>query len=399
MLFPIQIVDINYTDIFFGYSACINPFLHEERLQTNLTSFWGNDRCVMTTLSVRSGFYLLLETLALPVGSEIIMSGITVPDMPLIAEKHGLNVVPIDLFMRDLRVKENSLTNAITSKTRVIVIAHLYGAIINMDPICKLLSHYPDIYLIEDCAQAFSGLSGYRGHPRSDLLLYSFGTIKTATALGGGVLLLKDANLRDQMTRIHQSWPLTKRTAYVKKLTKGLVLRLGSIRLLMQLFIWYCKFSHKNITQVILGLFRGFQGDNLFQLICRRPSLPLLAMLKRRLCKFDQIKLNKRVERFNFVKKHLKPHVLIHGINNPTHSNWVCALTPKYPDHLVTSARALGIYCFLGSPQIKAISGTTFKDESTECVKAMTNVVYVPITNNMSDSILIRLTEVINRYA
>lgn len=398
MLFPIKLIDMSYSDLFYGYFSCANPFLKEKELLGDINDLWESEYRMMVTLSVRSGFYLLLEALALPAGSEVIMTGITIPDMPRIAEKHGLKIVPVDLSMRDLSIKKKSLESAITKKTRLVIIAHLYGAIIDLQPVCEVLEQHPDICLIEDCAQAFSGLNGYKGHSRTDVVMYSFGTIKTATALGGGILCIKDTNLFNKMSTIHQSWAYMPVKDYLKKLSKALILKMASNKLLLKLFLWYCENTNKKIDQIIVGMFRGFQGDNFFQLICRKPPLPLLAMLKRRLKHFDRTYFVKRVERFNYVKQHLRPGVFIHGIDNPTHTNWVCAVVPKNMNSFVQAIQKLGVYCFLGSPQIKAIAGTDGKGAS-ECAESMENVVYVPIVNNMPNAMLIDIAEVMNQYA
>lgn len=49
------------------------------------------------------------------------------------------------------------------------------------------------LLLWEDCAQVFTGLGGYLGHQESDATFFSFGVIKRATALGGGVVRIRDA--------------------------------------------------------------------------------------------------------------------------------------------------------------------------------------------------------------
>lgn len=49
------------------------------------------------------------------------------------------------------------------------------------------------VLLWEDCAQVFTGLEGYLGHPKSDAVFFSFGVIKRATALGGGVARVSNA--------------------------------------------------------------------------------------------------------------------------------------------------------------------------------------------------------------
>ena len=39
-------------------------------------------------------------------GSEVIMTGITIPDMVKIVESHGLKIVPIDVDMETLQLKK-----------------------------------------------------------------------------------------------------------------------------------------------------------------------------------------------------------------------------------------------------------------------------------------------------
>ena len=48
-------------------------------------------------LSVRTGWDLLLTALALPAGSEVVTSAVTIPDMVRIIEHHGLTPVPVDV--------------------------------------------------------------------------------------------------------------------------------------------------------------------------------------------------------------------------------------------------------------------------------------------------------------
>ena len=59
--------------------------------QEKLESFWSEGRNdALACLSVRSGFDLLLQSFALPAGSEVLFSAVTIQDMPKIAEAHGL---------------------------------------------------------------------------------------------------------------------------------------------------------------------------------------------------------------------------------------------------------------------------------------------------------------------
>src|SRR5438876_3258754 len=77
-------------------------------------------------------------SLALPAGSEVLVSAITIPDMVRIIEAHGLVPVPVDLDPDTLSVDQESLDRAVTPKTRAVLIAHLFGTRQPMEPILKV---------------------------------------------------------------------------------------------------------------------------------------------------------------------------------------------------------------------------------------------------------------------
>ena len=91
-----------------------------------MLSAWGDPDGIVC-LSVRSGFELLLETLQLEAGDEIAFSAITHPDMVRIAEARGLRVLPVDLDLTSLAPDSQALERALGPRTRLIVVAHLFG--------------------------------------------------------------------------------------------------------------------------------------------------------------------------------------------------------------------------------------------------------------------------------
>ena len=51
----------------------------------------------LVTLSVRSAFDLYFQAKKFPPGSEVLMTGVNIPDMVRIIEEHGCVPVPVDL--------------------------------------------------------------------------------------------------------------------------------------------------------------------------------------------------------------------------------------------------------------------------------------------------------------
>ena len=101
---------------------------------------------------MRSAFELLLDALALDEGSEILLSAITHPDMARIVSRHGLVPVPVDLDLETLQPRGELLERAVTERTRALVVAHLFGARVDLDEAIAF-SRRHGLLLIEDCAQ------------------------------------------------------------------------------------------------------------------------------------------------------------------------------------------------------------------------------------------------------
>ena len=61
-----------------------------------------------------TGFDLLLQTLRLPAGSEVLCSAITIPDMIHVLRHHNLVPVPVDVDFETLAVDGDALERAVT---------------------------------------------------------------------------------------------------------------------------------------------------------------------------------------------------------------------------------------------------------------------------------------------
>lgn len=179
---PCKLFDIRMTEVLFGITRGFCSLGAKEQ-EWYAAKAWGGGSFNLPSLSVRSGFDALLTALNLEEGSEVLVSAITIKDMGRILADHGLIPVPVDIDMVRLELDLGSLAAAITKNTRAILVAHLFGSLMKMDDIIAFAKKYK-LLVIEDCAQAFMG-SRYRGHSGSDVCMFSFGPIKTATALGG----------------------------------------------------------------------------------------------------------------------------------------------------------------------------------------------------------------------
>src|SRR5476651_614042 len=155
-MIPRGILDIPYTDVFRGLYYCFLDFFKIKEVYNPPTNE-GEVIC----LSVRSGFDVLLSALDLPIGSEIIVTGINIPDMFAIITAHQLVAVPLPVNKNTLSISPQRLKDAVTPNTKAILITHLFGVITDLDEIAVIAKEY-SLMMIEDRAQAFAGpvLSG-----------------------------------------------------------------------------------------------------------------------------------------------------------------------------------------------------------------------------------------------
>ena len=118
--------DLSYRDLGAALAFGLRPWKREQ-LETDLQTLWSDQGDALTALSVRTAFDAWLATLALPRGSEIIASGINIPDMARILEYHGLKIVPVDVNLRTMEISGDDIAAAITPHTRLVLVAHLFG--------------------------------------------------------------------------------------------------------------------------------------------------------------------------------------------------------------------------------------------------------------------------------
>src|SRR5438445_8933735 len=123
---------------------------------TDVERLWSAQGAALACYSVRSGFHLLLSALALPRGSEVLFSAMTHPDMPRLAKHHGLVPVPIDLEPATLAPRPELVLRAMTDRTRMLVVAHLFGGRVDLAPLAEIC-RLNGILLVQGFARAFQG--------------------------------------------------------------------------------------------------------------------------------------------------------------------------------------------------------------------------------------------------
>jgi dTDP-4-amino-4,6-dideoxygalactose transaminase len=389
-------LDLSYRDLGAALAFCLRPGWKRRLLESDLERLWSDKNDAVAALSVRTAFDAWLTAINLPRGSEVIASGINIPDMARILEHHDLKIVPLDLNLQTLEIRADELQEAITPKTRIVLVAHLFGARMEMDPIFEITDQYPQILVAEDCAQAFSGTDDYRGHDKSDISLFSFGSIKTATAFGGAMCRLRD---NDQRKALHKIMGRNKSQSvgyFAKKALKyGCIMTLTQ-RWTYSLFVQACRLTGINFDKLIVSAIRGFKGNNLIQLLRQQPALPQLALLRRRLRHYRLAHLDGRCHAGNHLNHQLPASLRSAGFRNPHHTWWLFPVSVKNKFALVQELQSIGFDATASSSQLCAMTGAN--DPTPKCTDFMEGAVFLPVYGSVPDQSLDRMATVLRNH-
>jgi len=341
LLYPRKQLDIGWRDLAAGMLRCLFP-AGAAQTKAQLFRLFAPGQPVLVTFAVRAGFDLFLKAQGWPAGSEILMSALTIREMADIARKHGLVPVPLDLNLDKLAPEVSAMEAAITRKTRAVVIAHLFGTRVDMEPFIAVAQRH-GLKVLEDCAQAFTGLD-YTGHVETDAAMFSFGSIKTSTALVGALIRLKDPQLLQKMYGLQQSYPLQSRGEFFRLLFTHVLVKLFTIPLLYGLFYRACMWLEKDFDQVINAV-RNLPPEDEEEdlaLIRKRPSAPLLALLLRRLETFSNARLRERTEVGSEFARGLPAGITCLGRAAPLHTYWVFPVLVEAPERFAAVLRTYG---------------------------------------------------------
>ena len=150
---------------------------------------------------------LLLGLLALKVqaGDEVIAVANAGGYTSSVCFRLGATPVYVDVNPDTLLADFDHIESAITPKTRVLVITHLFGNMVDMAAMRKLADHH-HIGLLEDCAQAHGALwQGRRAGSWGDIGSFSFYPTKNLGALGdGGAIICQDSDIANKVRELRQ---------------------------------------------------------------------------------------------------------------------------------------------------------------------------------------------------
>ena len=381
-------LDLSWTDLLVGLCAGWSPG-DAQREAAALAADWDPRAAVFLTL--RTAWDALLAELELPAGSEVLVSAVNIPDMFDLLRHHGLVPVPVDLDPDTLATDVEQLEQRASERTRLILVAQLLGARNDLDPIFAFAAER-GLPVVLDLAQGWEGPETERD-PRALATLFSFGPIKTSSALGGCLAVVGDDELRGRMVARAAGYPQQTEGSYAAVAAKYLAMKLLSLRPCYATFVVACRVLGKSHDAVINASVLGLKGADYWAALRRRPSRGLVRLLGRRLRGFGG-RLAARTEVGRALAEATSGTVLGRGARS---TFWLLGVVAEDPEALVKKLRRAGFDATSGSSRLRPCEHPRYA--TPWATAAMERVVYVPAYPELSAGARERLAALLSTSA
>lgn len=169
-----------------------------KEFEKEFAAYTGARYCVGLASGL-DALWIAFRVLGIGVGDEVIVQGNTYIASVMGITMNGATPVfvePDDYF----NIDASKIEEKISSKTKAILVVHLYGQAANMKPIVELCTKY-NLKLVEDCAQAHGAMyADKKVGTFGDIGCFSFYPSKNLGAFGdAGAIVTNDAKIAEDV--------------------------------------------------------------------------------------------------------------------------------------------------------------------------------------------------------
>lgn len=141
---------------------------------------------------------LAIAVLGIGKGDDVIIPTNTIISCASAVYRSGANPVVVDCCPDTFNMRPQDIENKINSQTKAIMIVHIFGITVDLDPILEIAKKN-NLFVIEDAAEMIGQY--YKDKPCGsfgDVSTFSFYPNKHVTTGEGGMVLVNDAKLADK---------------------------------------------------------------------------------------------------------------------------------------------------------------------------------------------------------
>lgn len=178
-----------------GWISSEGPFI--KKFENSMSDYVGRKYAVAVTNGT-AALEMAIEALGIGKNDEVIMPSFTIISCAQAIVKAGAKPILVDSEYDTFNMKTSDIEAKITSRTKAIMIVHIYGLPVDINPILELAKKH-NLKIIEDAAemhgQTYNGkMCGSFG----DISIFSFYPNKIITTGEGGMVLVNDEVLYEK---------------------------------------------------------------------------------------------------------------------------------------------------------------------------------------------------------
>jgi perosamine synthetase len=164
----------------------------------NKFSKYVNCKYGITTTSGTTALHLACVSLGLTNGDEVLVSSSTNMASAFSIDYCGAIPIPVDIEKETWQMDTTQIETKINKKTKAIMVVHLFGHPVDMDPVINIAKKY-NLRIIEDCAEAHGvEYKNKKVGSLGDIGTFSFFANKTITCGEGGMVVTNSKELAEK---------------------------------------------------------------------------------------------------------------------------------------------------------------------------------------------------------
>ena len=176
---------------FIGQGSYVKDF--EKKFSNFVNCEYG-----VTTTSGTTALHLACKTLGIKEGDQVLVSSSTNMACAFSVDYCGAVPIPIDIEKETWQMDVNKIEEKINKKTKAIMVVHLFGHPVDMDPVLKISKKH-NLKIIEDCAEAHGvEYKDKKVGSIGDIGAFSFFANKTITCGEGGMVVTNSKELAEK---------------------------------------------------------------------------------------------------------------------------------------------------------------------------------------------------------
>lgn len=167
---------------------------------------WNGSQYAYSFMAGRVALTACIQALGLMPGDEVILPGYTCVAVPNAFHFSGIKTVYCDIELDTYGLDASQIEQAITPKTRAILLHHLYGLVCRDYDAILSIARKHGLRVIEDCAHATG--AKYRGinvGNRGDVAFYSSEQSKIFNTIQGGIAITNNAELANKIKEFYDN--------------------------------------------------------------------------------------------------------------------------------------------------------------------------------------------------